>query len=87
MGVEKEYDNGSTPNRDEKSMQPLLDASELGNTKLDETHQVTYIGPTSGQAVHDHYYLVYFIMMLFGVGCLLPWNVFINAMAVYFILF
>lgn len=82
MGVEKEYDNGSSPNKDEKSMQPLLDESELVKSKLDETHQVVYISPTNGPLVHDKYYLVYFIMMLFGIGCLLPWNVFINAMPV-----
>lgn len=83
MGVEKEYDNLSSPNRDEKSMQPLLDESELVKSKLDETHQVVYISPTNGPIVQDQYYLVYFIMMLFGIGCLLPWNVFINAMPVW----
>lgn len=79
MGVERDYNDTSSPNRDEKSMRPLLDTTgspDLNNNKLDD-NQVTFIPPN--EQVTDRFYLVYLIMMLFGVGCLLPWNVFITA--------
>ncbi|CAF0906783.1 unnamed protein product [Brachionus calyciflorus] len=84
MGVDRDYDdNLSSPNRDEKSMRPLLDTSKSpdlnNNSKFDDTHQVTILTPRASSSVNDKYFINYIVMMLFGVGCLLPWNVFINA--------
>ncbi|RNA20727.1 equilibrative nucleoside transporter 1-like [Brachionus plicatilis] len=64
------------------SIQPLLDlnlSDDLNNNKFKDRHS-THLN----QLISDRFYFVYTIMLFFGIGCLLPWNVFITATS-YFI--
>lgn len=62
------------------STQPLLDShssQDLNNNKF-KHHGHDLVN----HQISDRYYFVYIIMIFFGIGCLLPWNVFITATSV-----
>ena len=64
-------------NRDETVNEPLLEQLKIIDPNESKLKQDSddYLGPEP----KDKFYLVYCVVLLFGVATLLPWNIFITA--------
>lgn len=63
-----------TSDENEKVLKPLLNNGAPNQAVFSEEIQTS---PSAG--AKDHYNIIYFIFIIFGIAILLPWNVFINA--------
>lgn len=79
MGTDESNDERSF-SIDAISSEPLLGSNfqdDFNNNRSKKTTS-NYLN----ELISDRFYFVYIIMIFFGVGCLLPWNVFITAKSV-----
>lgn len=81
MGIDESNDERSFLN-DAISSEPLLGSNFSDDLNNNRSKKATsnYLN----QLISDRFYFVYIIMIFFGIGCLLPWNVFITAKSVIF---
>ncbi len=93
--------NNDTSDDNEKVRKPLLNNGSPNNKTISSTggspqalsnigEEEKFIGGENRyglEEVKDSYNLIYFVFLLFGIATLLPWNVFITAEDVGFILF
>jgi hypothetical protein len=87
MGIERKEEYGMGSPNDETALNPLLDKTsqspppmasdqkKLDAMNLDDTGVLI----KGSEPVRDKYFLIYFILLLFGLAVLLPWNIFITA--------
>lgn len=77
----KELDDISpSKEENERSNRPLLDNSGSPESiNLVKPYNNDYEPNMDEEPVKDKYNLVYLVFLLFGIACLLPWNIFINA--------
>lgn len=80
MGNRKEIDDTvQGTNENDRSNRPLLDSGspKAQGFDINEKSNLSQEVP-----VKDKNFIVYGVFLLFGIACLLPWNVFITATSV-----